>query len=210
MGMTGKLVIDLLFGTTRIKSVGMEPVRQILSGRKFIFAFWHSRLLLVSYLYQGWGAAILVSGSEDGEIIARILQRQGHATIRGSSSRGGMRALARQIKLMREKEIPGGVVPDGPLGPRFKVQPGVITLAKKTGYPIVPVSYSAKTLKVFASWDRFILPCPFTECTIIYGAPVYVPREADRQKETCCQDILERELCRITSCVDESFGHQIE
>ncbi len=209
VGILGKSFIDLLFWTTQIESVGYDNIRSIISSRKFIFAFWHSRILLLSYIYKGWDAAILVSQSKDGEIIARVLQRQGHETIRGSSSRGGIRALARQIKCLKEKNRLGVVIPDGPQGPRFKAQPGVITLAKKTGYPIVPITYSAKKIKVFSSWDRFILPYPFTKCRVVYGDPLYVPKEAGRDEENVCRLRLEKELRRITFDADKYFGHSI-
>ena len=209
VGILGKLVIDLLFFTTSIESVGDEKVKSIFSSRRFIGAFWHSRILLISYLYKRWNGIVLASSSEDGEIIARIVQSQGHETIRGSTTRGGIRAMAGMIKIMKEKKKPGAIIPDGPLGPRFIVQPGVIILAKKTGYPIVPISYSAKKIKIFASWDRFILPYPFTKCRVAYGEPVYVPPDADSQEEKRCLIRLEKELRRITFDADGYYGHTI-
>lgn len=209
VGIFGKLFVDLLFATTRIESVGFENVRQLVSSRKFIFAIWHSRILLVSYLYKGTDASILVSQSGDGEIIARILQKQGHETIRGSTKKGGLRALAGLIKRLREREKFGVMIPDGPQGPRFKVQPGIIILAKKTGNPILPISYSAGKIKVFSSWDRFILPHPFTTCRVVYGVPIYVPADADKSEETRCLLRLEDELRRITFDADRYFSHSI-
>ena len=209
IGMSGKLLIDLLFSTIRIESVGFEGVKDIIASRKVIAAFWHSRLLLVSYLYKGWNAAILVSRSQDGEFIARVLERQGHEPVRGSTTRGGLRAVARLIKSLKENIRPAAIIPDGPQGPRFKVQPGVIMLAQKTGYPIVPMTYSAKKAKFFSSWDRFVLPYPFTRCQVVYGRPVYVPAEADREAESRCRRQLEEELCRITMAADQHFGHTI-
>jgi lysophospholipid acyltransferase (LPLAT)-like uncharacterized protein len=209
VGILGKSFIDFLFRTAKIESAGFEKVRSVIGSKRFIFAFWHSRILLISYLYQGWNGAILVSQSDDGEIIARILQKQGHETIRGSTTRGGLRAIASLIRRLEEKIRPGCVVPDGPQGPRFKVQPGIITLAKKTGYPIVPVSYSAEKAKVFASWDRFILPYPFSKCRITYGEPLYVPANADKSSEETCRLRLEKELCKITEDADRHFGLKI-
>lgn len=209
VGIFGKLFVDLLFATTRIESVGFENVQQLVSSRKFIFAIWHSRILLVSYLYKGTDASILVSQSGDGEIIARILQKQGHETIRGSTKKGGLRALAGLIKRLREREKFGVMIPDGPQGPRFKVQPGIIILAKKTGNPILPISYSAGKIKVFSSWDRFILPHPFTTCRVVYGVPIYVPADADKSEETRCLLRLEDELRRITFDADRYFSHSI-
>jgi len=209
IGLFGKLLVDLLFQTTRIEIIGFEKVAAIIEGRRFIFAFWHSRILLISYLYQGWNAAVLVSQSQDGEFIARVVQRQGHEPIRGSTTRGGLRALSQMIKSLKEKSRPAGIIPDGPQGPRFKVQPGIIMLAKKTGFPIVPVTYSASRLKVFNSWDRFILPIPFAQCRIVYGDPVRVPANADSATTSDCSRQLELELCRITSEADCFYGHLI-
>ena len=209
VGWLGKGLVDLICSTMRIRTIDFKKVRAEIESRRFIFAFWHSRILMISYLYKGWGGAILVSKSKDGEIIAQILQRQGHETIRGSSSRYGVRALARLIKALREGIRPGGVVPDGPRGPRFKVQPGVIVLAKKTGYPVVPVSYSAKKIKIFSSWDRFILPYPFTEGRVIYGTPISVPGDIDQDEEEVYRRKLEVELNQITKKVDDYYRHSI-
>ena len=208
-GIFGKLLIDLLFFTTQIELKGKKKVESIILSKRFILAFWHSRILLVSYLYKGWNGAAIVSRSSDGEIIARVLQRQGHETIRGSTSGGGLRALATQIRRLNEKNMPGAVIPDGPRGPRFKVQPGVITLAKKTGYHIIPITYSAKKIKLFKSWDRFILPFPFTKCLVVYGNPLYVPADADKNRESVCRLLLEKELCRITFEADRYYCHRI-
>jgi len=210
VGWLGKGLTELICSTMRIRIVDFEKARAEIESRRFIFAFWHSRILMFSYLYKGWGAAILVSKSKDGEIIARILKHQGHETIRGSTSRHGVRALARLIKILKEEIRPGAVVPDGPRGPRFKVQPGVITLAQKTGYPIVPVSYSAKRIKVFASWDRFILPYPFTEGSVIYGTPISVSWNIDGEGQEACRIRVEEELNRITKTADYYYGHTID
>jgi len=210
VGWLGKGLTDLICSTIRIRTIDFEKARAEIESRRFIFAFWHSRILVLSYLYKRLGAAILVSKSKDGEIIARILECQGHKTIRGSTSRHSVRALARLIKTLKEEIHPGVVVPDGPRGPRFKVQPGVITLAQKTGYPVVPVSYSAKRIKIFASWDRFILPCPFTEGSVIYGTPISVPSKLGGEVQEVYRARLEGELNRITKKVDYYYGHRID
>ncbi|MEW6673766.1 MAG: lysophospholipid acyltransferase family protein [Thermodesulfobacteriota bacterium] len=209
IGIFGKLVVDLLFKTARIETMGFEKVEAIINSRRFIFACWHSRVLLISYLYQGWNGAALVSQSQDGELIARMLQRQGHETFRGSTTRGGLRALSQMIKNLKENNRPAVIIPDGPQGPRFKVQPGVITLAQKTGYPIVPVSYSAGRVKIFNSWDRFLLPFPFADCRVVYGEPVRVAEDADPETLSACRLRLEEELCRITTAADGFYGHMI-
>ena len=209
VGIFGKLLIDLLFNTMKIDVKGFEKVKPIISSRKVIFAVWHSRILLVTYLYKGFNGLAMVSRSKDGEIVARIIQKQGNEAVRGSTKKGGLYALSMLIKKIKEKNKPCLIVPDGPQGPRCKVQPGIIILARKTGYPIVPISYSARKIKVFASWDRFILPFPFTKCTAIYGDPLYVPQNADENEGKRRLMLLENELNRITSDVDHYYGHNI-
>lgn len=209
IGFFGKLIIDLLFLSTRIENIGFEKVKDVVYSNKVIGAFWHSRILLISYMFKGWNAAILVSASDDGEYVARVIKRQGHQPVRGSTNKGGLRAIATMIRELRQGK-PGVVIPDGPQGPRFKVQPGVITMAKKTGYAILPISYSAKNMKIFNSWDRFIFPYPFTTCRLIYGNLIYVPSDADKDTEADCQAKLEAELRRITRDVDSHFGHFID
>lgn len=209
IGLAGKGLINLIFGTMRIQGIGFKPVQKLVESKKIIFAFWHSRMLMISYLYQGWGAAIMASESKDGEIIARILSQQGHHIVRGSSSRGGARSMVNMIRILKNEGRPGGIIPDGPRGPRYKAKPGVVALGKKTGYPIIPISYSARKIKVFDSWDRFVLPYPFTKGMFIYGDPIFVPKDSKPKeaKELCVR--LEKELNRITQQVDNYYGHTI-
>ena len=209
VGLFGKWLIDALFMGSRIETIGRDRLRPLLESRKVIFAFWHSRILLVSYIYKGLNAVTLVSKSKDGEIIARILHRQGQFSVRGSTGKGGLRALAQQIKRMNTTGDPGAVIPDGPQGPCCKVQPGIITLAQKTGFSIVPITYSARRVKVFDSWDRFMLPWPFTRCRVVYGEPVRIEPDADAASRERSRKFLETELCRITSEADDYFGHRI-
>jgi lysophospholipid acyltransferase (LPLAT)-like uncharacterized protein len=207
VGVLGKVLIDLIFCASRIEVEGYEKVRHLRASRRVILAFWHSRILLISHLFQRENALILVSRSRDGEIIARILQRQGHEPLRGSSSRGGLRALSEMIRKMKQSGRPAVVIPDGPRGPRHRVQPGIIILAKKTGFPIVPVSYSARRRKVFNSWDRFVLPAPLTRCKVVFGEPLSVPPKIAKGEEARFAGLLQERLCRITARADGAFGH---
>ena len=208
IGRGGKLLIDALFAACPVRIRGRKTVEEILSSRRYILAFWHSRILLVSYAHKGLKGAALVSNSADGEIIAQVLQRQGHRIIRGSTGKGGVRAMTRLIKEMRTHQCPGCVVPDGPQGPAFKVQPGIMMLARKTGYPIIPVTFSAKRCKVFNSWDRFIVPYPVSPCLLQYGRPLTIPSDSTPQQILAGQNALEKELMRITIEADRYFGHR--
>lgn len=207
VGLFGTWLIKAIFSTTRIHFAGDVPKVLKTAGtpKQCIGAIWHSRILIFAYLYRGWRASILVSRSDDGEIIARILERQGFETIRGSTNKGGRRALGTLIQRLRNGG-PAVIIPDGPQGPRFRVQSGIILLAQKTGVPIYPVSYSARHAKIFSSWDRFMLPLPFTECRVVYGDPVSIPADADDLVREACRLRLEGELCRITLNADRYFG----
>ncbi len=210
IGILGKLFIDLLFAFSRVEIKGRARVAGPIASRRCIFAFWHDRILLISYVHKGWHAAILASDSADGEIIAQILQRQGYFMVRGSTGKGGVRALKQLLQEARQHRRMLAIVPDGPQGPRHKVQQGVILLAQKTGYPIIPISYSAKRIKRFNSWDRFLLPHPATDCMLIYGHPITVPTAIDSDLVQRYAWELEEELMRITRQADAHFGHRFE
>lgn len=210
IGLAGKLFIDFLFLSSRVHTKNRRSVDDLIASRRFIFAIWHSRILLPAYVYKNLNASILVSNSADGEIIAQILKQSGHQTIRGSTGKGGLRALMNQIMDMRIHGRPGVVTPDGPQGPRHRVQPGVILLAQKTGYPIIPIGYSARRRKIFNSWDRFMLPRPWTQCLMTYGHPIEVPLDADIEILNLCTKQLEDELNRVTRVADEFYGHRFQ
>jgi lysophospholipid acyltransferase (LPLAT)-like uncharacterized protein len=207
IGLIGKLFIDFLFVGSRLEIRGYPMVASLIESRQCIFAFWHSRILLPSYHHKGLNASILVSNSADGEIIAQIIKRQGQWPVRGSTGKGGVRALTQQIHDIRLNKRPGAVVPDGPQGPRHQVQPGVILLAKKTQYPIIPISYGSKWRFVFNSWDRFILPLPASPAMLIYGRPIAVPGSSGQDQLKIYAKELEKELNRITHEADHSYGH---
>ncbi|MEJ2156821.1 MAG: lysophospholipid acyltransferase family protein [Desulfobacteraceae bacterium] len=208
IGWAGKLLIDFLFLFSRVHIIGYEDVADRIRSRRFIFAFWHSRILLLCHRYKKLNASIMVSNSGDGEIIAQVLQRHGHKTVRGSTGKRGMRALIQQIEDMRTHTRPGVVIPDGPQGPRHKVQRGVILLAQKTGVPIIPLTYSSKRRKVFNSWDRFLLPYPGSSGVLVYGRPIEVQPAADERAIQMAMGQLEVELNRITREADHYFNHE--
>ena len=209
VGHLGKWIIDAIGATLDIERVDWPRVAPYFKSGKYILCFWHSRLVVISYVHKKSNVLVLVSQSKDGEIIARILDCQGQATMRGSSTRGGLRALAAMIRSLKEDIRPAAFTPDGPQGPRFVVKPGVITLAKKTGYPILPLCYSARNVRVFNSWDRFMLPMPFSKAVIMYGKPMWVPKSADAATEAFLLKQLQTEMERVTDATDGQFNHNI-
>ena len=145
----GAATIRLLGKSMSLKSYGFEPVDRLYrEGRNIILAFWHGQQLMIPLGYRGPHPEILISQHRDGEIIYRIIKRFGFGAVRGSTTRGGHRALRQLIRLSR-----GGVdlviTPDGPKGPRYCVQPGVVALAKFTGLPIIPLAFACSKKNSF-------------------------------------------------------------
>lgn len=168
-----------LRATVRLRHHGDERMREWeRKGEHFILAFWHRHLLLMPYAYKGKRISVLVSQSKDGELIARTVAWLGIDSSRGSSSRGGaagMRSLLR--KAAEGWDI--AFTPDGPRGPLREVQPGVILAAAATGLPIQPVALAATSKKELRSWDRFVVPKPFSTVHFVYGEPLAVERRGD-------------------------------
>ncbi len=172
-------------------------------GRNVIYAFWHGRLLYLMYHYRGSGVRILVSHSQDGELLSRILRRFGLPTIRGSSSRGGRRSLLELVRDARDGAS-SAIAPDGPRGPRHRAQSGIIALARLTGVPIIPVAVGARWKVEFHSWDRFLLPLPFSRAALAYDEPVIVPSDADAALLEQKRQELETKLLKLTDEVDQA------
>jgi lysophospholipid acyltransferase (LPLAT)-like uncharacterized protein len=156
-----------------------------------ICCLWHNRLLLCMEAYQqhgkrqdlGKGLAALISASKDGAFLAAILECFGVQPVRGSSSRRGPQALL-ELTSWAERGYALAITPDGPRGPRYIVQEGVMSLAQLTGLPIVPFSYYAHRKIRLKSWDGFQIPLPFSRCDLRLGKPILLSREAtDAQRE---------------------------
>jgi len=175
-----KLIIAFLSRTICWQYVGQryDPT----DPERHIFAFWHARILMMGVALRGCSGYMLISEHRDGGFIADALQLMGYKTVRGSSTRGGARALLQMVRTYQKERCDFGITPDGPKGPREKVQPGTIQLAKKTGLPIRPVIWATKRhWRITSSWDHFYIPKPFTSGVVVYGEPVVVADEDDEQ-----------------------------
>jgi lysophospholipid acyltransferase (LPLAT)-like uncharacterized protein len=193
------LGIKALAATMKFEFLHEERVRSFWEkDERFIAAFWHNRLLLMGYSYHGKGIKTLISQHKDGELISRVLKSLGFGSVRGSSTRGGAAAMREMAKASREYDI--GITPDGPRGPKYVVQEGVIALARLTGVPILPLTFGSSRKKVFASWDAFNLPYPFSRGVFMWGEPIYVSKEDDMEEK---RKELELKLKEMTEFVDE-------
>lgn len=144
-------------------------------GEHFILAFWHRHMLLMPYAYRAGRMTVLSSHSRDGEMMVRTLARFGIDTSRGSTTRGGaagLRSLLRKAAKGRDL----GFTPDGPRGPAGIVKPGVLLAASASGLPIQPVALAATRDRRLGSWDRMVVPLPFSTVHFVYGEPFLVPR----------------------------------
>jgi lysophospholipid acyltransferase (LPLAT)-like uncharacterized protein len=153
------------------------------SEQPVIFCLWHNRLAISMVVRRRHRRklAALVSASKDGALLAAVLGRFRVDQIRGSSSRRGPQALL-ELTSRAERGYDLAITPDGPRGPRYVVQAGVIALAQLTGLPIIPVTCNTRLKFCLKSWDRFQIPLPFSRCEVILNKPILVPREADGPK----------------------------
>ena len=187
------MLIRLLGVTLRVEKAGTGNIARARSiSSEIIFAFWHGRLLLLTYTHRNEGIDVLVSTHQDGEYIARVITGLGFGTVRGSSTRGGAGAVFRLTGTAAARHDIG-ITPDGPRGPRERCRPGVIYLAKRNRMPVVPVGVSHSPSLVLASWDRFMIPMPFARCMIVYGEPVVYDASMCRETiEEAARDLEER------------------
>ncbi|MDE2058949.1 MAG: lysophospholipid acyltransferase family protein [candidate division NC10 bacterium] len=198
-------LMQWLFRLLRVVHVGRAyPERCWARGERIIVAFWHGRLLMMPFVYPGKPGAILISQHRDGEYISRIATLLGFEVIRGSATRGGMRAFKQMIRAIKGR-LNLVITPDGPKGPRAKVKSGVIEVARLTGAPIVPVSFSTSRRRFLKSWDAFLLPVPFSRAVYVWGEPMYVPRTATKDEVVKHQEALEERLDLLTMKADNYF-----
>ena len=161
-------------------------------GQPVIFCLWHNRLAISMLVHRRYPRklAALVSASKDGALLAAVLGMFGVEQVRGSSSRRGPQALL-ELASRAERGYDLAVTPDGPRGPRYVVQKGVISLAQVTGLPIIPVTCNTNRKISLKSWDGFQIPLPFSRCELILNEPMLVPREACEVKREELRQELE-------------------
>ena len=167
-----------------------------------IGVFWHGRLLMMPVVYKGKKLSFLVSPHRDGQIVGRALQRFGFHAILGSTTRKGFSGF---IKMVKAHGSDLAMVPDGPRGPRHQVQMGVIELAKLTGRAIVPLTFSASKKKIFNTWDHFLLPYPFSKGVFMWGEPISVEQNGNRDYLEQMRALLEKRLNALTERADHYF-----
>lgn len=197
------MYIKLLELTTKIKLVN-EP--EGLRGSK-IYASWHGRLYGFGALKPRDKLNILISQSRDGELISQIVGSFGIKSVRGSSYRGAISAAKQILKLVKEeKDIVFAV--DGPRGPIYEVKEGIIRIAQLAEVPIIPLVGSCKNKKIFKSWDRFNLPLPFNDATVVFGEPIRISKDVGEGKLEEYRLKLEETLKDLAKRADDYYKNK--
>ena len=188
----GYPLVAALGHTLRWRVEGLEHYDRIVAaGHQPVMGFWHGRILPATFYFRRRGIVVITSENFDGEWIARIIERFGYGTARGSTTRGGVKAL---IRLKRELAAgrPAGFTLDGPRGPARTAQAGAVWLAESTGHPLLPFHLEASSYWEMKSWDRTQIPKPFSTVALVVGEPYYVTGDVEAARVE-----LERRLTHL-------------
>ncbi len=184
--------LRVVLATGRLETVHEERFDALRSrGEPYVFALWHGRMLLPIWRHRGQGVATMASKSKDGEIISRWLENNGYFAVRGSTNKGGARGIV-LLKRYLEAGHAAALTVDGPKGPPRVVQEGIVTLARRSGAWVLPVSAGATRSRFLRSWDRYLVPMPFARSFVTYGEPFRLGAESDQAA-----------LAKIGSAIDE-------
>lgn len=205
LGKLAWMLVSVIGKTLSITEHGCKTDFFSANAGPVIFALWHGRLFIPVYCRHNNGAYVLVSEHRDGALIASSLEAAGLRTVRGSTTRGGVKALVQLLRLVR-RGAKVAFTPDGPRGPRWKFQSGAVYLAAKTGLPIVPITGSARHAHYFGSWDSFQLPLPFSRCVLNIGEPYYVTGGLDDENIEFHRVEVERRLIALACEADRLAG----
>jgi lysophospholipid acyltransferase (LPLAT)-like uncharacterized protein len=193
----------------RIRVIGEEIALGCLTDYgRVVVAVWHQRFLpALAYVtkFRYFEPIVMISQSKDGGLAARLADRLGLVPVRGSSSKGGTTALVAITKALRKNQVVIHIV-DGPKGPKGVVKPGLISIAQVSGAVILPVIVSAKKAWVAGSWDRFLIPKPFSEVTIEWGQPFFLNRDLDPDRHEELRREIEQTLSEGYAQADLNFG----
>lgn len=204
------LFIKAWFSTCRVRILQEDLHKEFFLGdRQFVVVTWHRTAIFSCYYYGPFHPMIMFSQSRDGEYLARFAQKCGVIPARGSSRHGGERGLIQMIRHFKAGNRICSTVLDGPQGPRFKAKPGLLFLAKRTGVPLLPMIWSSpRPLTLEKTWDKTMIPRPFSEVVIAYGNPVMIPKDCNEAEMEGWRQALENQLNAIMVKVDQICGYK--
>jgi len=191
-------VVSLWSRSLKVQVVNSDrPEGPVEKGKNAIYAFWHDSMFLLPHTYRNSGHVILVSESRDGEFASGTLEHFGFDVVRGSARRRGCRALLRLMNSLRKgKSIAFAV--DGPRGPRHEAKAGAVFLAGRQQAPLIPVATGVKRFwRLERTWDKFVVPAPFTAGVVLFGKPIAVNGTSKEEVESKRRE-LETALLTLT------------
>jgi lysophospholipid acyltransferase (LPLAT)-like uncharacterized protein len=199
LGWTAILLIGHL---TRLRYHGREHLEGLRGGKRpFIYCLWHGKLLIPVFAHRHMNICAMVSIHSDGEMIAQTLHRLGYVSARGSSTRGGNRAMLAMIRLLKQVGA-GAVTPDGPTGPRHVFKPGIIEIAQCADAQILPLTFASTRAWVLKSWDRFTIPKPFSKTVICYGEPFSVSKKLTATEFEAVRQAVEQRMLALEAAAE--------
>ena len=188
-----------------IKEKGRHHLNKILKEKaNFIYVSWHGRMTIPIYIHRREGICPMVSLHADGEMIAQTMYKLGFRPVRGSSTRGGKQAFYEMVDMISQGVV-GAMIPDGPQGPRHHFKPGTIYIAQQTNAYLLPMTFSSNKNIVFKSWDKFMLPLPFSKVIVLYGKPIKVPQHISSRKLVVLKNEFEQQMIKLEQQADEYF-----
>lgn len=204
----GFLAIKCICSTIRF-TVSAEEPSDLAPGdyppERTVAPFWHRCVFSATYYFRKRRISVMTSQSFDGEYIARIIESFGFKAVRGSSSRGGVRALLGMHTIIDEGGVAAFTI-DGPRGPQYVAKPGPVLLARNTGAPVMPFYVAVSDSWELNSWDRFIIPKPFTRAHIRWSRPILVPRDASSDLLKTYHEEMQAALERVRHYAEEQVG----
>ena len=207
IGWLGYIAIAIIGRTIRWQSEGDAYLDEIYSsGHRAIFTFWHGRIFPSTYYWRNRQIVVMTSLNRDGEAIARCIRRFGYGAARGSSSRGGFRALAEMAREIRQGRDAAFTI-DGPRGPRYVAKQGPVLLALKTGAAIFCFHISLEHKIQLGSWDEFQIPIPFTKALVLKAPPIWVPAGASEAHLRDLHAQMQTTLDQLRKEADSRWGN---
>ena len=192
-------LIHALGWTLREREIGRLEWSLRASRENAMWSLWHETLALGVWFYRRRRIHVMISTRRDGERIAQVTQRLGYAPVRGSTSKGSLGATRRLVAALRSGER-AAITPDGPRGPRRQAQPGLVAAARLSGRPVVAIGIGVQRGWRLNSWDRFVIPKPFSRVCYAYSDPVWVPREGGTDVDYLA--LIQREMDRVTTVAE--------
>jgi lysophospholipid acyltransferase (LPLAT)-like uncharacterized protein len=197
-------LIHLLGLTLRIQEEGRrEWGPRARPAEAPLWSLWHETILMSVWYHRQREVHVMISASRDGELISTIAKIFGYVPVRGSSSKGGKEAAAQMVDYLKAGKR-SAITPDGPRGPRRQLKLGVVSIARLSGRPVVPFAFEAQRCWRLKSWDRFIIPKPFSRAVFVYGEPLRIPETGGRDQEYLAK--IQAEVDRVQGLAENYFS----